>query len=128
MSTDWIVDGVPIAEYTYGRGANVTTVDRLTATQIVLANGHRYNRSTLQQTGKATRNAWSTLTELLPVDDWRVQDAVARDELAKVGYAVDGARRQIGSRSGVADVLAALDTIDRAVAQARAAIRGGGAS
>lgn len=54
-STDWIVEGAEVAEYTrrdlaYGL-VTLTTIERVTATQIVLANGRRYNRARLRPVG-----------------------------------------------------------------------------
>ncbi len=70
--TDWITEGAEVAILTGGFAGDVvnfTTIERLTATQIVLASGSRYNRKTMRQVGASS--AWR-FDRLMPADDPRV--------------------------------------------------------
>lgn len=75
--TDWIREGALVAVYTTSQGkpasVRITTVERITATQIVVK-GHtstKFRRSTLEPVG--TQDAWATrAVALLPVDDPKV--------------------------------------------------------
>lgn len=114
MDTDWITEGARVAEYSSSGWIGLTTVERLTATQVVCANGHRFRRDTGHLVGDHYRS------ELLPLNDPRVRDAAAADVLNALGYTVDKMCRD--HRSGAAGVLTTLTEIERVVADARAAI------
>lgn len=112
----WAVEGAAVAEYRrtgIDGHVNLTTVERLTATQIVLANGNRYRRDNGQLVG-------DNRTCLLPLTDSTVRDNIAVQALSRVRHAV----WELGKdhSGGEAVVMAKLDQIEQLVAQARAVI------
>lgn len=114
--TTWITEGVTVAEYGYRdrtAQASFTTVERLTATQIVCANGNRYRRDSGLLVG-AGRG------ELRPVDDRSVRDAVALATIERLRYPLDRLFRDL--QGNEAAMLAILDRVDQLVAEARAMI------
>jgi hypothetical protein len=116
--TSWIAEGARVAEYTqYAIDAHVTltTIERLTATQIVLANGNRYNREKLRPVGGSGR------TELLPATDSQVLGVLARRQIKLVGHVVHELTRN-GAGRRVEEALSILDQIQVAVDEARRAI------
>ena len=112
----WISVGEKVAEYSNyaSRHGNVrvTTVERLTTTQVVLSNQNRYRRSDLRQVGNLHDRR-----ELAPLDDPGVRRALAhatlRGLLTKVGALVNGVGDDID------DVLATLAEIQAATIAAR---------
>jgi hypothetical protein len=113
---DWITEGAKVAEYTR-KGANArvsfTTVERLTATQIVCANGARYRRDTLGIVGGGR-------AELAHPAEQRVVHVVAAKELSSLRHRVD---QMCKDHSGYPEaVLLTLADIEVAVAKVRTAI------
>lgn len=93
---EWIVVGAKVAEYqqfTHGSDARVTTITKITPTQIVLANNNRYRRDNMRKVSCQREQE-----HLLPIGDARVQDTLAMSALTTVWYSLDDARRAI-SRS-----------------------------
>lgn len=121
MNTDWIVEGAKVAEFSWhGSRSRValTTIERLTKTQIVLANGNRYNRDRLRMVGD---NVYRK--ELMPADDQRVRDVIAAEAVGRFAFAVHDLLR----RSPAGDVSSALrrfDEIAKLLAAARARVEG----
>lgn len=124
MANDWIQVGARVAEYTYG-GANAhvrfATIGRLTATQVVLDNGERYNRTTLHRVG-GDRSGWGSRTVLEDPAADRVKTAYAAKVVSDTLY-----RISVITRRDVRGV-AVLDEIDRLVARARSLIADTGES
>ena len=119
---DWITEGAAVAEYTqHTVTAHVvlTTIERLTQTQVVLANGNRYNRRTLRQVGAGS---WDR-TELMPAGAREVRNSLAGKHLSHVAQRVHELAK--GNRGGVDAVLSVLDQIEQAAQRARAAITAG---
>lgn len=114
---DWIYPGAKVAEYS-GHGMSdfvrFSTVERLTATQVVCASGNRYRLADLGRVG----GNYGQL--LISVDYERVARVIARGQLSKVRSGVDQACRD--HRGGVAEVLAILAEIEQLIADARAVI------
>jgi hypothetical protein len=118
MDADWVTEGAHVAEYhwrSYEPTVTLTTAERLTATQIVLANGHRYRRDTLRPVGNHHGGS-----ELLSAGEPRVRDALARAQLRSVSNKVGNLMRN--HKGGVDAVLATLNEITEAVEAARSAI------
>lgn len=117
--TDWIVEGAEVAEYNsrgYSGGTvRLTTIARLTATQIVLANGNRYNRERRRPVGDSSYGK-----ELLPAGDERVLETLSRDQFTEMSRTVEDILRAV--RNGKKARLDALNEIETAVAEARAVI------
>ncbi len=117
-STGWVREGVQVAEF-YQHWSNaratIATVERLTATQIILDNGNRYRRDNGKGVGDRRE-------ELLPVDDYRVRNCIAAGVLSSLRHRVDEACKD--HNGSVAAVLATLDEIARLVAEARAKVEG----
>jgi hypothetical protein len=115
MANEWIQVGARVAEYTDGRvdgTVTLATIDRLTATQVVLSNGNKYNRATLRQVG-ANRSGWRTPT-LEDVASERVRAVRTATVVRNVLYDIS-----IITRDGKTRGVAVLDEIDRLVAAAR---------
>ena len=113
--TDWIAEGVPVAEYDgqyMDDHVTFTSVARLTATQIVCDNGNRYRRDNLRQV--------SGRMELRHPADPRVRNCVARRTLSSLRYNIDRMCKDHDGR--LAEVLATLDEIEEAVRTARVSI------
>jgi hypothetical protein len=73
--TGWIVEGAEVAKVTsHGVRATVmvVTIERITATQVVLSSGERYRRDTLRPVGKTDRGPYR---ELLPITHPKVINA-----------------------------------------------------
>lgn len=114
---DWVIEGARVADwggYGFSRSVSITTVVRLTATQIVCANGKRYRRDTLRGLGDSYRS------ELLPLTDPQVVNDLGRQRLSSLRHEID--RLCAGVGRGVESVLVVLDQIEQAVAAARKAI------
>src|SRR2546421_3360402 len=94
MSTelpDWIRVGAKVAEYS-SRGrdgtVNVTTVEKLTATQVVCASGSRYRLGSVSMAG-GLRVVGADDTTLLPLDNDRVRDVLARKRIDSIPDRID---------------------------------------
>lgn len=125
--TDWITEGATVYEY---RAQNYdaarladATIAKVTKTQIVLTNGHRFNRETLRLVGER-RGDWTAPTVLKAPDDPAVLDAQAAERW-------DGVARQIaeldrlkgsGARLNAAAVAGLLDKASALIAEARSAV------
>jgi hypothetical protein len=124
--TDWIRDGARVAElhvnYSGGNTVTFATIKRLTTTQIVLNNTHRYRRDDRRRVGEKG-GAWSGRQELCAADDPRVVNAVARQRVSDLLYRIS----KLGMKysDGRAEAIAMLDEIDRLAAEARRAIAQG---
>lgn len=116
MTNEWIKVGARVAEYTSGNsdGGSVrfAVIERLTATQIVLGNGRRYNRVTLHRVGE-DRSGWGPRAVLEDVASERVKAAYAAEAISNALYKIS-----IITRGGLRGV-AVLDEVDRLVAEAR---------
>ncbi|MDG4783290.1 hypothetical protein O7614_26890 [Micromonospora sp. WMMD961] len=109
----WVVEGAAVAEYSNGYNGSValTTIERLTKTQIVLANGRRYNRGSLRLVG----NYYGA--ELLPAKHRSVLDVLAQTafrNLAQRVWSLDKSFR--GDRDAA---LANIRRIEEMAAEAR---------
>lgn len=106
MTTDpeWLTPGAVVCEVTIGNrgGGSITTarVDRVLKRDVVLSNGHRYNRERLS---KSTGWAWYPTTDLLPPDD----PIVARVQAENLDR-----RRRDSIRTEADLILTALQTDD----------------
>lgn len=109
----WVVPGAQVA--TIGRGYDrnpwLSTIERLTKTQIVLSNGRRYHRKNRRPVGDYYG------PELMSVDDPQVLDALARQELSALEGLVEKASKHF--RGGRKDVLHLVMGIEEAVACVR---------
>lgn len=115
--TDWITEGATVAEYSrrdVDARVAFTTVERLTATQIVCANGRRYRRDTGGIVGGDGR------TELAHPSEARVVNVVAAKTLSSLRFHVDQMCKDHAGRAEA--VLMTLTDIELAVAKARTAI------
>lgn len=119
---DWLTVGAQVAEYTCGNipRVNRVTVERLTATQVILAGGKRYQLRTLRPVGETRRSAWSPFTELRPLTDSSVRDTLAEQTLRNLFHKVDTLTRE--TARGAAGVLATIEAVEKATAAARAAV------
>ncbi len=122
---DWIREGQPAVEYRTNYngpdGTTPATIAKLTKTQIVLSNGERYRRSDLHKVGEG--HSYSGHTKLVPPTDPRIRDVKARRTLRKLTTALETIAGS-GLTAGEADVLAAIDRMERTVRAARQAITG----
>jgi hypothetical protein len=126
-NTDWIREGATVAEVipSNNRGASgvsLATIERIAGTHIHLDNGNRYNRKTLAPVKGNTGTGGASRAVLRPADDPDVLRSHALKLLDQASMAASRAHRN--GAANVADVLAALDDIERAVAAARQAITG----
>jgi hypothetical protein len=92
--------------------AQLTTVDRLTATQIVTEAGRKYRRTD----GRLIGDRYAA--RLLPAADKRVRATVARQELDRLRFDLDSALA--GFRGTPEEAAEALRAVERLVADARA--------
>ena len=124
-NTDHARPGVQVAVYNsrqYDPTATIHTVDRRTATQIVLDNGHRY-RVRDGSPVAADRSG----RELLPYNDPAVVNARARAAAQDMSHRLEklsrpGPQRAPWSQMDVATVKARLDEIAAVVDEARRAV------
>jgi hypothetical protein len=116
---DWIHEGAKVA-LLRGRHPSIrvtrTTVVRMTATQIVLANGDRYRRDTLREVGKGYDSP-----DLLPADHPKVVAVIRGIRLRDAIHAVRDAAEKLRFDADPAAAIDGLDAIEAAVAAARAA-------
>lgn len=118
---DWIYEGAEVAQYvSVGDMVTLTHVERLTATQIVLANGSRYRKDYLRRT-VGDKDVWRTW-ELLPRSDTRVRRALASSTMSTLVRDLDGLLRVRDRSAGTADLLAKLDEAADRITDARAAV------
>lgn len=85
MTTDWATVGARVAvQYDGwgGSGVTIRTVERLTATQIVLDNGSRYRRDT----GRVVGDGRSSLA---PLDDPKVRSELTAQRIRALRYKLD---------------------------------------
>lgn len=94
----------------------ITTVERLTATQVVLASGNRYLRKNGRRVGATTYDT----NELLPVNHPRVRDARMRGWIRHLRSKVDELCKD--PKGGEAEALTVLHEVEKAVAAVRARI------
>jgi hypothetical protein len=119
---DWAKVGGKVARFTNSRPpkATIATVERITATLIVLDDGSRWRKDGRPLAKSGTWSQHSTY--LLPVGDQLVRDAraytVLRNTAAKVNEA---ANRADATR---ASALRTLDEIERLVQRARSVVEG----
>jgi hypothetical protein len=120
--TEWVTEGARVAEL---RGyaqetASTTTIARLTATQIVLANGHRYNRRTLRRVGDSGGYGSSRLE---PIESSQVQAVLAGQGVKTASYEIGGLAHRYSGKSRD-DALAVLDEMARIIASTRKSLEG----
>lgn len=119
QTPDWIVPGAQVAQYTRDT-VTLTTVERLTATQIVLANGCRYRKDYLRRE-VGDKDAWRS-RQLLPATDGRVRRALAGNALGNLVHDLDRLLRLRSSTATPADLLALLDQARERLDSARATV------
>lgn len=124
-NTDWLTPGATVAEYSssnWAAHATFTTIEKLTATQVVCANGHRYRRddNAAYAETRGLRQVGDGRNYLLPPDHRDVLNAVADRELSALRGTVDRLFRD--TDRGVSGALATLSAVAEAVAAARATI------
>jgi hypothetical protein len=123
---DWIQPGATVAEYrSHIMSAHVdfTTVEKLTATQVVCANGSRYRRDDSDDAHRqGLRAVGSGRDILLPSSHPDVLAAVAAAALRELRGQVDRMLRDFRGDATVA--LATLDEITAAVAATRTVVEG----
>lgn len=119
---DWIAEGVKVVQLTTNVGNEtvvVSTIERLTPTQVVCANGERFNRRRLTK----STSTYGPHTDLIAYDSPEGQRAVARmrrrNAIAKVRKAAAELAeiRRDGSEDDA--LLAALNALEEAPAAAR---------
>lgn len=121
---DWVHPGAQVAMYGHGTGfgdpVSLTTVERLTATQIVLANGRRYRRDNLRrQLGTAGYRS----AHLMPATAPEVRRALARAAVDRLRDAVDDLLKRIPRNAEHPDeLLAALGKAAELVEATRARV------
>jgi len=98
-----------------GRRVDVTTVERVTATQVVLEGGHRFRRDTGREVGSARQGGYRLVAELRNLDDPQVRQLRAEQ-------AVNALVRRIGNVHKGSDPAAPLDFIEAETARVRAHI------
>lgn len=121
--TDWIREDAQVAVVVFDLGkptsVRVTTVERLTATQIVLKGSPtKFRRNTLEPIGDRS-GAWSTQTRaLLPVNDPKVIAARTVIRVRNLQRTIAG----YGTPNDIDSALAVLAQIEQAAADTRARI------
>jgi hypothetical protein len=83
---DWLIVNAPVAEMGDRRTVSMTVVDRFTRTQVVLANGNRYRRDRLT---RHTGDAWGPTYRLVPADDPRVLEILAKERRVNLALRVE---------------------------------------
>jgi hypothetical protein len=126
-TTNWAEKGATVAEYrSYTNAAyvNFTTVNRVTATQVVCASGNRYRRDDSDTAAvNGLRPVGGGEDWLLPPDHRSVVNAVAANTLAELRRTLNELLG--GYRRDVDAALATLDEVAAAVAAARTTITEG---
>ena len=121
---EWLVAGADVCELTVGTSGGGlilgTTIERVLKRDVVLTNGHRYNRSRLK---KDTGGPWDPTTYLLPADDPKVIHARAKNRVRRhknvARRAADALGRAIGqgdyetARAELAAADAALTALEQ---------------
>lgn len=119
---DWIVPGAQVAQYvSVGDHVTLTTVERLTATQIVLANGSRYRKGYYRRE-VGDKDGWRR-RQLLPITDERVRRALASGAMSNLVSELDKLLRVRSTTATPADLLAKLDEAADRIAAARATVQ-----
>lgn len=100
-----------------GDRVDLATVERVTATQVVLEGDRRFRRDDGREVGATRQGGYGVVAELRPLDDppvrqLRAEQAVTR-LVRRIGAARDTHRRE---------PLTALDVIEQEVARTRAAV------
>lgn len=129
---DWLVPGAEVAEFsprrqTHGGHIETTTIARVLARDVVLANGHRYNADRLSKSNGST---WDPPTVLLPADDPKIARAreanrlsrtasVAIAEAEKLTRAISEYRYGKGGIGAVEQRLAALTSAVEVIKRCR---------
>jgi hypothetical protein len=119
LDTDWPEVGMLVAEYRTGSGSDwvgFSVIDRLTATQIVLSNGERYNRTTLRKVGGADKGSWHYDT-LERGDSPRVMRTVTAQIVSDTLYRISAI-----TRNHTLQGTAILDEAERLIQKARTKI------
>lgn len=114
--TSWATEGAIVAEYDWRHMDNrvsFTTIERLTATQIVCASGNRYRRDNGRIVG-------GDRYEIRPVDDQGVRDTVAQRQVEHLRWRLADMCKDV--RGGEVTMLAVLDQLEQAITDVRAAI------
>jgi hypothetical protein len=119
---DWVQVGAKVAVLDRNT-VSLTTVDRLTDTQIVLASGSRFSRRNGRRIGATAYEA----ALLLPLGDPLVRVARTRGQVLRVQSQVELLCKNVTGDQ--VEALAILDEVEKAVAAARkriAALEGEG--
>lgn len=120
----WAVEGAAVAVYTTGRSSAdvlLTTIDRLTATQVVCANGFKFYRDTSHPFGHGLAQVGNYYgSQLLPAEDEQVRAVLAQREFHELRVNIDAVFRAGAGRFDT--MLAALDRIAKLVAATHADI------
>lgn len=112
----WIVKGAEVATYSDSdRQATVTTVAKLTPTQIVLADSRRFRRKDLRE---VAGNTWRPV-RLVPVNDARVRRALAAQTVSRLSHKLDKLLRVRAVDATPHDLLASLDQAAKMITAAR---------
>lgn len=122
---EWVQAGARVALVEDGFTPRVwfRTITKLTATQIVLDNGDRYNLQTLHPVGESRRSSWSVRTEIMDPNSGLVRDVLAVQKVRKALHAI-GSYEDRGHNPirTAADAEAALKNAEGLIARARHAI------
>ncbi len=113
----WIHEGAQVVLYRHhfsGGSVRFTTVERLTATQIVLADGSRYRRDTLREVGRHYEGP-----QLLAADDPKVVETIAANQLRDALHAVKAAAEKVRTDHDAETAATRLRDLAEAVAAAQ---------
>lgn len=115
---DWAVGdtAAELSGRSYESSARLTTVARITATQIVLSSGGRYRREDGREVGR--RSTWETATDLCRPNDPRVVQARVTAATRRLLSGIDQARRA-NRLSTVDECNQLVDVVEQLLAQAR---------
>jgi hypothetical protein len=106
--------GARVAELSFGHSyetVTVSTVERITKRDVVLANGNRYNTSDLNKRGEGTY----ARTALYPADNPRVLEAIRCQRIRNAVHAAEEALRKWRRSYDPKDGQAAVDIISKAL-------------
>lgn len=126
----WVTKDAAVAVYYNGgfqSSVTPTTVERLTSTMVVCANGAKFYRYKLRdsyRTGvtglQRVGDAWGC--QLLPADDPRVRAVLAQDAFRSLTYKIEKIFKGSPHRGEAPEMLSVLDEMNRLIAEARANI------
>lgn len=126
----WVTKDAAVAVYYSGglqASITLTTIERLTSTLVVCANGAKFYRHKLRDsygtgiTGlQRVGDAWGC--QLLPADDPRARAVLAQDAFRSLSYRIQNIFKGSPHRGEVPDMLGTLDEMNRLIADARAKI------